>query len=131
MRYNRKGALCFAKENINKNTNAHGCDGGATAFVSDCLQKGFGSNWKPSCDADFLYYGLLEHELAVDAEICELDLGDIVQLKTSSSAPYKSLIVTGIAEDSTLLVSSKAYISIGRRLDSYSCCGMRCLHIKV
>ena len=131
MLYNRKKAVQFAKENIYAhNADYHGSDGGATSFVSRCLQSGFNSSWPAIADASLLYHSLIECGLADEKEPGSLIPGDIVQIKTSCAAPYKSLLVTGAGEDLQPLVSARAYVCGNRRLDSYLCHKVRCLHIK-
>ena len=128
MRYNRKNAVNYARGHaLCTSLYESGRDADATAFVSRCIAAGFGLDFEcrdPDLLCDTLQNSLSAHECGIS----ELQAGDVVQVRSRDSLPYKSLIVTEKTNED-ILVAAHSYISLDRQLSSYRVCDMRCIRI--
>ncbi len=84
----------------------------------------------------FLYNFLIRNQsigpYASEADLSEVELGDIIQLSESNGFNH-SLIITGFesyGDDNAILISTHTFDAIQRLLNTYIYEKLRCLHIE-
>lgn len=154
--YNRQKVYEYAKKwAYARNPRYYNYDkigGDCTNFVSQCIYAGWGqmnynknngwyyingNNKSPSwTGVEFLYKFLISNNgvgpKGVNANIEDLEIGDVIQLSFNNSVFSHSLIVIQKGNNiNNTLIATHTYDAFGKSVGEYSFIKYRCVHLKI